>query len=382
MSVITSNISLTLNGSTSFTVGGDPYHWFDRGLGILNVSGSGAVRTVKLTLGNEHWSAGVLRFEGNTRLVLNDASTGTTDDDRVFISYLAVNSPGTHSITLENAEVDLIHGGGGSENVSIGYWVAHLNLNRGDDKVVLTGTGAAGDISFGRGDDILKAGSDGWVGTVNAAHGEDTVYLGQRGAEYINLGKDADTIFLKPLSDAFQPVSLNGGEGVTDAAEEDSDTVSFAAFSAALTIDLNGQYVVKTGSGNFYINNFENATGGKGRDTLIANDEANLLKGGQGADTFLFETRAAIKDDRILDFSQDAKDRIDFSDIDANTKIDGNQAFSFIGTAGFHDKAGELRYLVKSGDTRIQGDVNGDGKADFTLVLEGSVDLDAGDFLL
>lgn len=382
MSDITSNISLTLDGSTSFTVGGDPYQWFDRGLGFLNVSASGAVRTITLTFSNEGWKAGVLRFDGDTRLVLNDTSTGTSDDDRVFISYIGVASMGTHSITLKNADVDLVHGGSGSENVSIGYWVGHLNLNRGDDKVTLTGTGEAGDISFGRGDDILKTGSNGWVGTVNAAHGEDTVYLGKRGAEYINLGKDADTIVLKPLSDPFQPVSLNGGEGVTDAAEDDSDTVSFAAFSAGLTIDLNGQYVVRTGSGNFSLNNFENATGGKGRDTLIANDEANLLKGGRGADTFVFESRAAIKGDTILDFSQDAKDRIDLSDIDASTKAGGNQAFSFIGTAGFHDQAGELRYLVKSGDTRIQGDVNGDGKADFTLVLEGRVDLEAGDFIL
>ena len=66
----------------------------------------------------------------------------------------------------------------------------------------------------------------------------------------------------------------------------------------------------------------------------------------------------------------------------ASTKSSGGQAFAFIGKAGFHDKAGELRYEVKSGDTRIQGDANGDGVADFTITIDASLTLKSGDFLL
>ncbi|MBB3978847.1 hypothetical protein GGQ64_004082 [Rhizobium azooxidifex] len=193
---------------------------------------------------------------------------------------------------------------------------------------------------------------------------------------------NANWIKVALLADKYQQVVLNGGEGVTDSTGKDSDSIVFAAFTKALTIDLNGQHAVKTGSGDFHIRNFENAMGGSGKDTIIASGDVNVLSGDEGADTFVFETRTAANGDRILDFSQTEKDRIDLSAIDANTKAGGGQAFAFIGKAAFHDKAGELRYEVKSGDTRIQGDINGDGAADFTITIDASLTLKSGDFLL
>ncbi|MGQ3275106.1 MAG: protease, partial [Shinella sp.] len=101
-----------------------------------------------------------------------------------------------------------------------------------------------------------------------------------------------------------------------------------------------------------------------------------------GADTFVFESKTAAHGDKILDFSQTEKDKIDVSDIDANSTVSGNQAFTFIGTAAFGDKAGQLRYELKSGDTIIQGDINGDGVRDFSIILDASVNLKLGDFIL
>lgn len=381
MGTITSNISRTLNGSTKFTVGTETYQWFNRALDYLDVTASGGtVRTATLTFSGEAWTAGILRFTGSTRAVINDTTTGTTDEDRVFIQYISTTNSAENVITLKNAEVDIIYGGG-IEKVTIGYWVSHLNLNRGDDEVSVVGTGEAGDISLGRGNDILKTAS-GWIGTVSAAQGMDKLYLGKGGADYINLGKDADWIKVALLADKTQQVVLNGGEGVDESTGKDSDSIVFASFTSALTIDLNGQYAVKTGNGDFHIRNFENATGGAGKDKLIASDDANIFSGDDGADTFVFKSRTAANGDKILDFSQAEKDRIDLSVIDASTKSSGGQAFVFIGTAGFHDKAGELRYEVKSGDTRIQGDVNGDGVADFTVTIDASLTLKSGDFLL
>ena len=60
-------------------------------------------------------------------------------------------------------------------------------------------------------------------------------------------------------------------------------------------------------------------------------------------------------------------DKMDLSDIDANSKSSGDQTFSFIGTSAFHGKAGELRFDTKSSDTFIYGDLNGDRIADFTI---------------
>ena len=52
------------------------------------------------------------------------------------------------------------------------------------------------------------------------------------------------------------------------------------------------------------------------------------------------------------------------------------------GTCAFTNVAGELRYVQSNGVTLIQGDTNGDGVADFAIVLTGTISLVAGDFTL
>ena len=115
-------------------------------------------------------------------------------------------------------------------------------------------------------------------------------------------------------------------------------------------------------------------TGGGGRDEM---------NGGDGADTFFFlalsdSTKKASGRDSILGFER-KKDLIDLTAIDAR-KGSGNQEFKFIGKQGFHDKKGELRYVVKKGDAIVQGDTNGDGKADFSIHVDGLSKLKASDF--
>ena len=147
---------------------------------------------------------------------------------------------------------------------------------------------------------------------------------------------------------------------------------------------------ISGGSGN------DTLTGGTGNDTLkgdAGNDKlkgdagADALVGGAGADTFVFSaqkdsTVAAAGRDTIRDFSRAQGDEIDLRDIDANSKAGGNQAFRFIGSDDFHDKAGELRFERKGGDTLVFGDINGDGKADFSILVDANIAFKAGDFLL
>jgi serralysin len=383
MSTITSNINRTLNGSSAFTVGEDTYRWFDRYLDSLSVSApdDAPLRTVTLTFSGNSWTAGMLRFDGNANVNIKDTTTGTGDDSRVYINYIGVTTRGTSTINLKNAEVEVIFGGGGSEKVTIGYWASHINLNRGDDTVTVSGIGEVGTMDLGRGDDRLTTTGDAWVGSAYFARGEDTVSLGAGGAHFIHLGQDADRI---KFSADTQSTIAHGGEGISDdvPGAKDSDTVDFSAFSKGLFIDLNGRSFVEGTAGDYLISNFENAIGGKGKDTIIASEEVNILKGGTNADIFVFQTTKAAKGDKILDFSQVAKDRIDLSDIDANTSASGNQTFKFIGAVAFHKTEGELRYEKKSGDTLIHGDVNGDGKADFTITLDTSLTLKSGDFIL
>jgi Ca2+-binding RTX toxin-like protein len=126
---------------------------------------------------------------------------------------------------------------------------------------------------------------------------------------------------------------------------------------------------------------------GGGNDTLWGGLGKDGLTGGGGKDVFDFNdiaesTKKAAGRDIILDFSRKQKDRIDLQDIDANTKKNGDQGFKFIGDDDFHKKIGELMFDKKGGDTFVYGDVDGDGKADFAIQLDGSINLKAGDFLL
>ena len=123
--------------------------------------------------------------------------------------------------------------------------------------------------------------------------------------------------------------------------------------------------------------------GGANHDELTGGPGADKLTGGADFDTFIFlavtdSTKRKAGRDTIRDFEGDS---IDLSAIDAK-KGNGNQAFKFIKKQDFHDKKGELRYKVKDGDAYVEGDTNGNGKADFVIVVDGVSKLKEGDFEL
>jgi len=135
------------------------------------------------------------------------------------------------------------------------------------------------------------------------------------------------------------------------------------------------------GSGNDVLN------GGSGNDTIYGGGGADDLTGGAGADTFVFKARAdttvsTTGRDTIFDFSGTGGDRIDLSDIDANASASGNQAFTYLGTAAFTGKAGELRTVKQASDTYVYGDTNGDKTADFAVHLDDAISLSKGYFVL
>lgn len=121
--------------------------------------------------------------------------------------------------------------------------------------------------------------------------------------------------------------------------------------------------------------------GSGGNDSLNGGPGRDLLGGGAGADTFHFgslkHSLVGARRDKISDFSHRDGDIIDLRRIDADTDTPGNQAFKFIGAQKFHKVDGELRYK----NHILQGDVNGDGKADFQIYVNvGKLQVD--DFLL
>ncbi len=125
--------------------------------------------------------------------------------------------------------------------------------------------------------------------------------------------------------------------------------------------------------------------GGAGNDDLIGGRGADRLTGGGEGDAFIFNTGDSSKKasgrDTITDFNRLEGDIISIAGIDAK-KGGGDNAFVFIGKKPFHEEKGELRYSYKkkSGDSLVQGDINGDGKADFAILVENFKKLKDGDF--
>ncbi|MGH6736014.1 MAG: M10 family metallopeptidase C-terminal domain-containing protein [Methyloceanibacter sp.] len=123
--------------------------------------------------------------------------------------------------------------------------------------------------------------------------------------------------------------------------------------------------------------------GGTGDDVITGGAHRDVLYGGAGRDFFDFnsikESKKGGQRDKIMDFKR-GQDHIDLVGIDAK-KGPGNQKFKWIGKQDFHEKKGELRYEDLGKKVIVQGDVNGDGKADFEIFVKAGA-LGAGDFVL
>jgi Ca2+-binding RTX toxin-like protein len=126
--------------------------------------------------------------------------------------------------------------------------------------------------------------------------------------------------------------------------------------------------------------------GGGQADLLHGNLGADILTGNGGADTFRYDSTAdsnSASMDHILDFTP-GTDKLDLTRVDANSLLEGDQAFAWIGSSAFSGAAGELRGYEQGGSWFVEGDVNGDGVGDLviSLTLQGPTPLGAGDFIL
>jgi serralysin len=126
--------------------------------------------------------------------------------------------------------------------------------------------------------------------------------------------------------------------------------------------------------------------GGAGADSLMGGAGKDRRTGDGGGDRFVFgkaseSTLALAGRDTITDFSRGQGDKINLAGIDARSGA-GNQAFDFIGTARFTGDKGDLRYVKAGANVLVQGDINGDRKADFAILVEDMASLRAGDFIL
>ncbi|WP_279639259.1 calcium-binding protein [Paracoccus shanxieyensis] len=264
---------------------------------------------------------------------------------------------------------DTLQGGTGNDALYAGDGNDRLSGEAGHDSL-FSGTGndtasggAGNDTIYGEAGNDLIAGDDGddWLyggtgnDTLSGGSGNDRLYA-ETGDDWLSGGLGNDWLGGGPGNDSLQGDAGND----TLFGEDGADRLS-------------------GGDGN------DQLFGGAGNDTLIGGPGADRLFGGAGADVFVFVTAAESTPnirDYIDDFSAAQFDRIDLSQIDANSTLGGNQDFHYIASQGFTGTAGELRWTRTADATYVQADLNGDGIADFAIQIGKSIDMLRSDFML
>ncbi|MGK9236869.1 M10 family metallopeptidase C-terminal domain-containing protein [Inquilinus limosus] len=289
---------------------------------------------------------------------------------------------------------DVIHGHDGDDKLHGGEGNDAVYGDSGED--TLTG-GTGNDTLKGGGDDDILYGEYG--DAAGAYEGNDMLYgeggndkmMGEKGADTLSGGAGLDSLWGGDGNDLLEGGAggdtLDGGAGV--------DTVSYADSAGGVTIRLVDRFAAGADAANDKLASIENVIGSNYGDTLAGDEGANVLTGGldkdvliggAGTDRFVYtapEDSMGENRDIIEDFSR-GEDLIDLTRIDADIDLEGDQAFSFIGADAFEpEKAGQLRCEVTAdGNTLIEGDVDGDGQADFDILLQGQNELAKPDFLL
>ena len=268
----------------------------------------------------------------------------------------------------------------------------------GDDALV---AGAGDDaLDGGAGNDMLHAGEGddvvfGGVGNDNiiAGEGDDMVFgdagddriLSGDGNDLIDAGAGADTVLAGAGDDHIVATAGDGND--TYDAGEGIDMLDMSAILSDVSVKLAGDggrgMAVSADSGTDTLFGFENVTTGYGNDTIEASSEVNVMDGGEGEDTFVFNTTEAANGDTILNFAPG--DRIDLSGIDAVSGMGGDQAFTLVGD-GEVSGPGQLAVTHETredGDyTVISGYTSGADEADFEFSVKGNHQLTDTDFNL
>lgn len=220
--------------------------------------------------------------------------------------------------------------------------------------------------------------------------GARDIFYGEGGADQIGGQGGDDELHGGAGNDLLEPLfgndDLYGDAGV--------DTASFYNYGSGVAADLASGTATGSAIGTDRLFSIENLNGTPFVDQLAGNGGANALWGSFSGDTLTgrggadrFEYRQAAEStageaDLITDFNRSQGDKIHLAGVDANEQASGDQAFKFIGGGQF-TATGQLRFYQQGGDTVLEANTDAvSADAEMRIVLDGSVSMRAGDFVL
>ena len=347
----------------------------------------------------------------------DDVVSGGNGDDSLW------GEGGTNSLSGGNGNDVLVSSGIDNVNGGIGYdyWQGDYRFAAGN--LTFTYNGSTGSLSNGTklasieavalftsgGNDTFtiqgaRPTPEGGAGVIIfAGAGEDTLKLnlanGAVGTDFIAISLDGTSFGGAAGATSFSQIeeaSFTGEQG-----DRASFSVSQAGFpptgDISLIVQPNGTLTTNIGVTLLNYKTFQ-LQSGDGNDTLVAsagndtiwamggNDSivggpgGDALHGGAGADQFVFNAIGDFgtgSNDVIYDFAAGEGDKIDVQNVIAGQ-------FAFIGGGAFSGNGdGELRTQDLGGGLNyVEGDADGNGVADFSLLVYASGNLSGLDFLL
>ncbi len=382
------------------------------------ITGNGAANSLTGGLGNDSLNGGagadtLVGGDGNDLYTVDNAGDQVveaagegTDTVQASVSHALADEVENLTLTgsaaidgTGNGLANVLTGNGGTNRLDGGAGADTLSGGNGDDTYIVDDAGDIVTEAAGQGTDgvetalsayslslnverLTYTGAGNFSGTGNAAAnsitgglGADTL-AGMDGDDTLDGGTGADTLTGGIGDDLY--IVDDAGDQVVEAAGEGTDTITTSLGS--LTLADHVEVLTFTGTGGFAGtgNGLANAiTGGAGNDTLGGGAGADTLMGGAGADTY------AVDDgDVVTDFAAIDGDRLDLTGLDADGTLAGMQAFTWIDSAAFSNVAGELRWELVGSDVNLLADLDGDGDADMTVMLNGVASITGADLIL
>ena len=341
---------------------------FDKPLDLIAITGNDGANGIKGGRLNE-----TINAAGGDDVVSGNGGADTMDGgaDNDTLSY--DQSAGGVRVELGTG---IGKGGDAEGDTNAGF----ENLTGSGKNDTLTGDASGNVIAGLGGADRIKGGAGGDV--LNGGLGNDTlVYSGS------SASVNVDLLLGTATGGDAQNDSFSDFENIDGSNQSDGLTGSDAA---NVIRGLGGSDLIVGNGGN------DNLQGGDGDDTISGNAGADMITGGAGqdlmtggsdADAFIFQkltdsNPGAARRDTVDDFAVGV-DKIDLSAIDA---IPGgtDDAFVFLPVEGaaFSLTQPEIQFSFSTGNTIIAINTDTDTTPEMRIVLTGTVNLTAADFVL